>query len=214
MELTKFTHACVRLEKDGKVLVIDPGAFSEESALEGADAVLITHEHFDHVEPERLRAAAAAEPGLSIWTCGAVASVLSDAGVSAQVQTVRHGDAFETAGFRVRAFGELHAKNHPDLPQVQNVGFLVDEQLFYAGDALTVPGVEVHTLLVPTGGPWLKLAEMIGYLREVRPERAYSTHDALYSEAGLGLVDNWLAGEGDEQKAEFRRLAIGETVRV
>ena len=39
MMLTKFTHACVRLEKDGKVLVFDPGNFSEaDRALAGADA--------------------------------------------------------------------------------------------------------------------------------------------------------------------------------
>ncbi len=29
MRLIKFRHACVRLESDGGVLVIDPGSFSE-----------------------------------------------------------------------------------------------------------------------------------------------------------------------------------------
>ncbi|MDF5753408.1 MBL fold metallo-hydrolase [Spongiactinospora sp. TRM90649] len=214
MELTKFGHACVRLEKDGKILVIDPGAFSEESALDAADAVLITHEHFDHMEPERLRAAARANPELTIWTCDAVAGQLSEAEVPAKIQAVRHGDAFETAGFRVRAVGELHAVNHPDVPQVQNVGFFVDDAVFYPGDALTPPGADVHTLLVPTGAPWLKLAEMINYLRQVRPEHAYSTHDALYSEVGLKLVDNWLGMEADKQKADLRRLELGDSVTV
>ncbi|MDQ5862445.1 MAG: MBL fold metallo-hydrolase, partial [Actinomycetota bacterium] len=51
MKLTKYTHACVRLEQDGRVLVLDPGTFSEtEEALDGAQAVLITHEHGDHVD--------------------------------------------------------------------------------------------------------------------------------------------------------------------
>ena len=61
MRLTKLGHACVRLDKDGAVLVIDPGAFSDPDALAGANAVLITHEHFDHIEPERLRAALASD---------------------------------------------------------------------------------------------------------------------------------------------------------
>ncbi|MCG5214404.1 MBL fold metallo-hydrolase [Streptosporangium soli] len=209
MELTKFGHACVRLEQNGRVLVIDPGAFSEESALDGADAVLITHEHFDHLEPGRL---ARLPADVEIWTCQAVAAQLGD--VTAKVQTVRHGDGFETAGFRVDVVGEWHAHNLPDVPVVQNVGFLVEEDVFYPGDAFTPPGTEIGTLLVPTGAPWLKVSEVIGYLRDVRPARAYSTHDALYSELGLKLVDNWLDMEAGKQKAEMRRLAVGESVTV
>jgi L-ascorbate metabolism protein UlaG (beta-lactamase superfamily) len=207
MELTKYGHACVRLEKNDMVLVIDPGAFTKDPVLDGADAVLITHEHFDHVDVDKLRAAS---PDLEIWTCEGVAEKLSE--VPGKVQVVRHGDTFETAGFRVKAFGEWHAKNHPDMSIVQNVGFLVDDEVFYPGDALTVPDVEVPTLLVPTGAPWLKLMEMVEYLRTVRPARAYSTHDGLYNDAGLGLVDNWLKMEADRQGADMRRLDVGASV--
>lgn len=209
MELTKYRHACVRLEKDGKVLIIDPGMFSEKEALDGADAVLITHSHFDHVEVERLRTAS---PDLEIWTCDGVAELLTD--VPAKVQTVRHGDTFEVAGFGVRVFGEWHAFNHPDMPIVDNVGFLVDEEVFYPGDAFTIPEAEVPTLLVPTGAPWLKLAEMVEYLRTIRPARAYSTHDGLYNEIGQGLVDNWLKMESDKQGADFRRISPGGSVSL
>lgn len=208
MELTKFGHATVRLEKDGKVLVIDPGAFSEAAALDGVDAVLITHGHVDHADREKLLALA---PEVEVWTCEGVAAGPAE-GLAAQVRTVRHGDAFGTAGFGVRVFGEWHAVNHPDLPPVDNVGFLVDEELFYPGDAFTLPDVPVGTLLVPTGAPWLKLGEVVDYLRAARPGRAYSTHDGLYNEAGLGLVDGWLAREGERQGVEMRRLAVGESV--
>ncbi|MER6002076.1 MBL fold metallo-hydrolase [Nonomuraea angiospora] len=209
MELTKHEHACVRVEKNGKVLIIDPGTFSKGPVLDGADAVLITHEHWDHVDVDKLKAA---PPALEIYTCEGVAADLTD--VPQKVQVVRHGDAFEAAGFRVRAFGEWHAKNHPDVPVVQNVGFLVDDEIFYPGDALTVPGVDVPTLLVPTGGPWLKLGEMIEYLREIRPARAFSTHDGLYNDIGFGLVDNWLKMESEHQSADIRRLAVGESVTL
>ncbi|GII02738.1 MBL fold metallo-hydrolase [Planobispora takensis] len=212
MRLTKFEHACVRLEKDGTALVIDPGGFSDEAALDGARAVLITHEHFDHVDADRLRRAAGADPSLEIWTCEAVAAALTD--VPAKVQVVRQGDAFDTAGFGVRVVGEWHAPTYPDLPIVQNVGFLVEEEVFYPGDAFTPPGVEVPTLLVPTSAPWLKLPETIAYLREVRPGRAFSTHDGGLNDIGLGLVDSWLGAEADAQKAEIRRLTPGESVEL
>ncbi|WP_406312370.1 MBL fold metallo-hydrolase [Streptosporangium sp. NBC_01639] len=212
MKLTKFGHACVRLEKSGSILVVDPGSFSEESALDGAQAVLITHEHFDHVDADRLRRAAEANPALEIWTNEAVAATLAD--VPAKIQVVRHGDAFDTAGFGVKAVGEWHAPNHPDLPIVGNVGFLVDEEVFYPGDALTPPGVEVPTLLVPTNAPWLKAYEMVEYLRLVRPARAFSTHDGLLNDIGLGLIDSWLGMEADKQKAEMRRLKPGESVTL
>ncbi|MEQ4719052.1 MBL fold metallo-hydrolase [Nonomuraea sp. B19D2] len=208
MELTKYEHACVRVEKNGKVLVIDPGTFTESPVLDGADAVLITHEHWDHVDVDKLKAAS---PALEIYTCEGVAAALTD--LPGKVQVVRHGDAFETAGFRVRAFGEWHAKNHPDVP-VQNIGFLIDDEIFYPGDALTVPGVEVPTLLVPTGGPWLKLGDMVEYLRTVHPGRAFSTHDGLYNDTGLGLVDTWLKTESETQNADFRRLAVGESATL
>jgi L-ascorbate metabolism protein UlaG (beta-lactamase superfamily) len=204
MKLTKFGHACWRLEKDGKVLVIDPGTFTPEpEALAGADAVLVTHSHFDHVDPARL-----AGLDVPVWTC---AGVIAE-GVKGQA--VRQGDTFEAAGFSVRVFGEWHAANHPDQPIVDNVGFLVDDEVFYPGDALTVPEVSVGTLLVPTGAPWLKLSETVSYLRTIKPARAYSTHDALYSETGLGLVDRWLQMEADKQGADIRRIPPGGSVSV
>ena len=42
MQFTKLGHACVRLVKDGGVLVIDPGGWSGDDALDGAHAVLVT----------------------------------------------------------------------------------------------------------------------------------------------------------------------------
>ncbi|HEY9522039.1 MAG TPA: MBL fold metallo-hydrolase [Thermopolyspora sp.] len=212
MKLTKHGHACVRLEGDSGVLIIDPGALSGEVSLDSAGAVLITHEHFDHFAPDRLRAAAEANPALEIWACEAVVRQLGD--ITAQVRTVRHGDTFETAGFGVKVIGEWHAPNHPDLPIVQNIGYLIDEEVFYPGDALTRPGVEVPTLLLPTNAPWLKLSEMVEYARDVHPARAYSTHDALVNEIGQSLIDNALAMESDKQHAEFRRLKPGESVTL
>ncbi|WP_351222610.1 MBL fold metallo-hydrolase [Streptomyces sp. NPDC002133] len=210
MKLTKKSHACIRLEKDGRTLVIDPGGFSEEDAAQSADAVLVTHEHPDHFDEQRLRVAMDADPGAEIWTLRSVADRLS-AAFPGRVHTVGNGDTFTAAGFDVQVHGELHAVIHPDLPRITNVGFLVDGSLFHPGDALTVPEQPVETLMLPVMAPWNKISEVIEYVREVGPRRAIDIHDALLTERARPIYDTHL---GNLSGAEHSRLGSGESADV
>ncbi|MFJ6573231.1 MBL fold metallo-hydrolase [Streptomyces sp. NPDC091292] len=210
MKLTKKTHSCVRLEKDGQVLVIDPGAFSEEDAVVGAGAILVTHEHPDHFAEDRLRAGLEANPDARIWTLKSVADQLS-AAFPGRVHTVGHGDTFTAAGFDVQVHGELHAVIHPDIPRITNVGYLVDGSLFHPGDALTVPDHPVETLMLPVHAPWNKISEVIDYVREVKPRRAYDVHDALLTDLARPIYDRQIGALGG---AEHLRLAPGDTAPV
>ncbi|MFE3578477.1 MBL fold metallo-hydrolase [Streptomyces vinaceus] len=210
MKLTKRLHSCVQLEKDGRVLVIDPGAFSEPDAGLGADVLLVTHEHPDHFDEGRLRAALDADPGAALWTLRSVAERLAPA-YPGRVHTVGHGDAFSAAGFEVQVHGELHAVIHPDIPRVTNVGYLVEGSLFHPGDALTVPEVPVDTLMVPVHAPWNKVAEVIDYLREVKPRRAIDIHDAYLSDIARPIYDGALAALGG---TDHGRLAAGEAAQL
>ncbi|GAA0629056.1 MBL fold metallo-hydrolase [Streptomyces crystallinus] len=207
LKLTKKTHACVRLEKDGRTLVIDPGAFSEADAALGADAVLVTHEHPDHFAEDRLRAALEADPAVEIWTLRSVAEKVS-AAFPGRVHTVGHGDTFSAAGFDVQVHGELHAVIHPDLPRITNIGFLVDGSLFHPGDALTVPDHPVDTLMLPVQAPWSKISEVIEYVREVKPRRAIDIHDALLTDLARPIYDTHLGNLGG---ADHARLTPGDT---
>ncbi|WP_052850694.1 MBL fold metallo-hydrolase [Streptomyces avicenniae] len=214
MQLTKKGHACVRLTKDGRTLVIDPGGFSEPDAAVGADAVLVTHEHPDHFDEGRLRAALDASPGAEIWSPLSVADQIS-AAFPGRVHTVGDGDTFEAAGFAVEAHGTWHAVIHPDLPRVTNVGYVVDGEVFHPGDALTVPERPVRTLLLPVHAPWNKVADVVDYLRAVGPEQAYAVHDSLLSDTGLGLYRRLLGPDGiGVGKAAYDRLAPGASVTV
>ncbi len=212
MELTKFGHACVRLEKDGRRLVIDPGGLTDPRALEGADAVLVTHEHFDHFSEEVLRRAAAARPGLRIWANSSVAKRLD--GLGARVTATGEGDAFGAAGFDVTVHGAWHAVIHPDVPRVPNVGFLVDGALFHPGDALTVPGASVGTLLLPVHAPWSTVGDLIDYLREVAPRDAYAVHDGALNDIGTTMVEGFLGERGPGVPARYHRLAPDTSVRI
>ncbi|WOX13591.1 MBL fold metallo-hydrolase [Streptomyces sp. N50] len=207
MKLTKKSHACIRLEKDGRTLVIDPGTFTEEDATAGADAILVTHEHADHFNEDRLRVGLEANPAAEIWTLKSVADQLS-AAFPGRVHTVGHGDTFTAAGFDVQVHGELHAVIHPDIPRITNVGFLVDGgRVFHPGDALTVPDHTVETLMLPVMAPWSKISEVIDYVREVKPQRAYDIHDALLTDLARPIYDMQIGALGG---AEHLRLAPGE----
>lgn len=188
MRLIKYAHSCVRIEGDGAVLVIDPGTFSERAALDGVDAVLITHEHTDHLDVSAMADALKRQAAVSIYTHPTVASQL--AGLGGVVVPVESGQSFDAAGFSVRAYGGWHADIHPEIERVPNLGFLVNDVLYHPGDSFDVPAeVQVDTLFVPVSAPWLKLAEAVEFVRAVGPRRAYALHDGLLSDAGHLVTD-------------------------
>jgi L-ascorbate metabolism protein UlaG (beta-lactamase superfamily) len=212
MELTKQGHACVVVTDGDRRLVIDPGAWTDPAVLDGATAVLVTHEHPDHLAADRLHAALEADPALQVWTTPSVAGRFE--GVGGRVHAVGDGDALSAAGFDVTVHGEWHAVVHPDLPRVGNVGFLVGGELFHPGDAFTVPGLPVSTLLLPVHAPWSKVAEVIDYVREVGADQAYAVHDGLLNDTGLGLVGGLLGERGPGTPTPYARLAPGDSVEL
>jgi L-ascorbate metabolism protein UlaG (beta-lactamase superfamily) len=210
MNVTKYGHACVRIESDGAVLVIDPGVFTERAALDGADAVLITHEHADHMVVDTLADELGKRPTVRVFTHPAVAEKLG--ALEGAVTTVNSGEEFEAAGLKVRAFGGWHAVIHPDLPRIANLGFLVDDSLYHPGDSFDVPdGVPIDTLFVPVTAPWLKAMEAIDFVRSVAPRRAFALHDALGNDAVFSILGQLMGGLAG---APYARLAPGDTITV
>ena len=187
-----------------RALIIDPGIWTEESALHGVGDVLITHEHFDHVEASRLLGR-----DLTIHAPASVVDLLAKDGVEARV--VESGAAFTAAGFAVRAVGGRHAEVYNGAPDCANLGYVIDEDVFHPGDSFFVPDVPLRTLLVPSAAPWLKLGEAIAFVRAVAPLRAFPIHDAMMSEIGQTMTDNWLGREGN---TDYERLAVGSSIEI
>lgn len=208
MRITKYSHACVRIERDGAVLVIDPGTFSEPEALDGVDAVLITHEHYDHLDVAKLADMLARRPAVTVHTHPEVVPKLT--AMTEVVHPVRSGEEFSAASFTVRAYGGLHAVIHPDLTPVANLGFLVENSVYHPGDSFDVPeGATVDTLFVPISGPWCKLSESVDFVRAVAPRRAIALHDHLLSHAGGDVYDG---GMRRLLACEYQRLEPGVSV--
>ncbi|GAA2065193.1 MBL fold metallo-hydrolase [Streptomyces albiaxialis] len=214
MELTKHAHACVSLEKDGGTLVVDPGALTPNAAslLGEADAVLITHEHFDHVDEDAVAAALAARPGLTVHGPEAVVGRWRAAHPD-QVVAVADGDRFTVAGFEVTVHGGVHAEIHRDIPRCANVGYLVDGAVYHPGDSYHVPSAQVGTLLLPTSGPWTKLGEAADFVRALEPRRVVQIHELMLSETGQQSTATFL-GPGMLTRVPLTLLPVGETLSL
>ncbi|MFL6059949.1 MAG: MBL fold metallo-hydrolase [Marmoricola sp.] len=209
MRIIKHGHACVTLATSTATLCIDPGAFTDPGAAEGADAVLITHEHADHWTPGQLAATEA-----PIYTIAAVADQIAaaDPGLRARVTIVEPGQRFTAAGVEVTAVGAKHAVIHPELPHFDNSGYLLEAEgrsVFHPGDALTPLPTPPDLLLLPVSAPWLKVSECIDYARTTGAARSLAIHDAVYSEAGLGIVDGHVARFLAPLEKEYVRLPAG-----
>ncbi|WP_369215707.1 MBL fold metallo-hydrolase [Streptomyces flavofungini] len=214
MKLTKHAHACVSLEKDGDRLVIDPGTFTPDAAeaVAQADAVLVTHEHFDHFDEDLVAAALDARPELQVYGTAAVAEALG--GRAGRVHTVAAGDSFTVGSLGVTVHGHRHAPVHADIPCPDNVGYLVgDGAVYHPGDAYFVPEASVRTLLLPTSGPWTKLSEAADYVRAVKPERVLQIHELMLSDLGQQSTARIL-GEDGLTGTPIENVAVGSALQL
>jgi L-ascorbate metabolism protein UlaG (beta-lactamase superfamily) len=213
VKLTKHEHACVTFEKDGASFVIDPGIFSPNAAdiIAGASAVLITHEHFDHVSEVPLNEALATDADLRVYAPASLAGTFS--AHAGQFTAVAAGDELKIGGFTVTVHGSTHAIIHQDIPAIPNVGFLVDGTVYHPGDAYFSPGVSVGTLLLPTSGPWVKLGEAADYVRAVRPDAVVQIHEALLSEIGQNVTASFL-GENGLTGLPITMIPPGDSITV
>src|SRR3954471_5602711 len=171
MRITKFGHACIRIEHDGTTLVLDPGMFTDPEALDGADAVLITHEHADHYSPDLLGRSDA-----PVFTIDAVAAKIREEApeVGERTTVVAPGESFQAAGIPVTAVGELHAVIHDELPRFHNSGYRIEidgQRLFHPGDAITETDEQVDVLFVPVSAPWAASRHLIDFARAVKAPR-------------------------------------------
>lgn len=203
MRLTKYQHACFTLEKDGQVLVVDPGGFSTDFiAPENVAAVVVTHEHADHLDLEHLAAILAKnDEVLVLGPAGAISHV----GIENK-QVVEAGQSITVGPFDLEFFGGTHALIHEDIPRVDNLGVMINDLVYYPGDSLELPSVPVDTLALPATAPWSKIGEVIDFLTAVRPRFAFPTHDAIASEAGKQIIDKLLASSAEKNSIEYQRL--------
>ena len=211
MELTHFGHSCLHVDIDGTTLLFDPGNFSHGfEGITGLSAILITHQHPDHADPQRLPALVEANPGAALYADPQTAAQLGGDWTAVAV-----GDEFTVGGLTVRGAGGRHAVIHPEIPVIDNISYLIGDRghparLMHPGDALFDPGEPVEVLATPAAAPWMKISEAVDYLRAVAPSHAVPIHQGIITPDARGIFYGRLTEMTD---TDFRVLAEEHATR-
>lgn len=203
MKLTKYQHACFTVEDDGRTLVVDPGSLAEDFEVpKNVVGVVVTHEHPDHLDVEKLTRITEQNPDAVIFAHPDVVAKID----TLKTRAVLPGDHDSAGPFKLEFFGGQHALIHSSLPRIANIGVMINGRLYYPGDALHVPTKPIEILAIPAGAPWLKIGQAMDYLAEIKPRLAFPTHDAVLSQAGKGFADNLLGMIAKECDITYQRI--------
>lgn len=185
MKITKFGHCCLLIQQKSLRILTDPGIFSTgQDSVQNIDLILITHEHADHCHLDSIKNILKNNPTAKIFANKSVGVLLEKENLKFFV--FENGQKYFEKDVSIEACGNEHAIIHPDLPTVQNTGFLIDDKLFYPGDSFAKPPKEIEILALPVAGPWMKISEAIDYAKIVKPRVWFPMHDGIlkYTEVG------------------------------
>lgn len=212
MRITKFGHSAFTLTVDADTLVVDPGTFTAPlGRLARVAAVFVSHAHPDHLDVQKVEALRADHRALTVFGTSQVAEACDF-----PVSIARDGELAEIGPFRLEFVGSVHAEVLPSLPTLQNVGVIVNDVVFYPGDAFTVPASKpvIDVLIVPVAAPWLKISEVEDYVRTLNPRRILPVHTGVLSENGGRLTTALLEQIATVTGAGMIRLSPGDSLEL
>jgi L-ascorbate metabolism protein UlaG (beta-lactamase superfamily) len=209
MRITKLGHSCLHVVDGDADILVDPGTFSTGFAqLTGLTAVLITHEHADHLDRDALPALLAANPQAAVYADAGSAVTLQDAGIA--VTAVSAGQSIDV-GTPVTVHGRTHAVIHADIPVISNAQYLVGGRLLHPGDSLEVPDTAVEILALPVAAPWMAIKEAVEFYAALSPRLAFPIHERILANPAMayGIVERLKPA-----RSSWRAPADGEEFEV
>jgi len=211
MKLTKYVHACMVLEENGKRLVIDPGGFTPDfGGTDNIAAIVVTHVHQDHYNADHLDAIFAANPEATLYTTQEVI----DQYRKGNSVIAQDGQTATVGPFTLAFTGDLHALVHQSIPRIHNIAVSVNDVFFYPGDSYTIPAATPTILAVPLDAPWMRISESMDYVTRVKPQQAFGTHDALLSDAGHSVYGGALQQAAQGAGVKYTALKPNDSIEL
>lgn len=211
MKIKKLGHCCFIVEpKEGIKIMTDPGAYSTLQNEEvGITAVLITHEHGDHLHIESVKKILENNPNITIITNSAVGKILEKENI--KYTKVEDTQNILIEGISITGFGNEHSEIYGDYGRVQNTGYMI-ESLCFPGDSFNLPNSKVDILALPIAGPWMQMKEAVEYAKQLKPRVIFPVHDVFLQD----YAPHWRISEHfiNEIGIVYKKLEIGKEEEV
>lgn len=211
MKVTKLEHATLVLEQAGKTLILDPGFYTRPmDAYQNVVAIVITHNHDDHVHEDQIARIMKDNPDAQILGTQEVAGRLEAFGA----KSVSHGDHHQLGPFTAEFFGDLHIEIHRSIPLIQNCGVMINDSVYYPGDSYTQPDRKVNYLACPASAPWLKIGDVMDFVAAIKPVHVFPTHNIHLSKQGHQMNNSRIKQVAEENGGSFNYYLPGESFEL
>ncbi len=168
--------------------------------------MVITHDHQDHFDPDKIQKIIQNNPKVQILTTSQVVNTLD----SNSAKVAQIDKEYTLNDFRLDFFGERHEL----FTDVENVGVLVNGRFYHPGDSYTLPNKPVEVLSAPASAPWLRVTEASKFITDIKPKIAFPSHNALLSEIGESIHYRILSTAAHQAGVDWRILKPGESLET
>ncbi|MCU0457037.1 MAG: MBL fold metallo-hydrolase [Bacteroidales bacterium] len=201
VEMHFIGHGSLMFSTGNFVIHIDPVSSSGSyTSLPKADLILVTHEHYDHLDPELVGKLKKDETVM--LTTEKVASQVKWA------KAMKPGDKTTVKEITVEAVHaynivNIRAQGQPFHPKGTGIGFIItigDKRIYVAGDTENTPEMKalrsIHVAFLPMNLPYTMTPEMVAdAAKEFKPAILYPYH---YGDTETGRLTELMKNSGIE----------------
>lgn len=205
LEITFIGHGTLMLRWQSKVIHVDPWAkLADYTKLPKADLILLTHHHYDHLDPEAL--GRITQPNTTVIMTKVCAETLKGGVV------LTNGASYTWDGLKIEAVPAYnivhqHQPGHPYHPKGEGNGYVLTfggaTKIYIAGDTEDIPEMaslkDIDVAFLPMNLPYTMTPEMVASAaRLIKPKILYPYH---YGDTDPQKLVNLLA---DDKNIEVR----------